>query len=145
MLRMQRKDSTSFGASLEVNGADKDVLLRIHNSAVLSALWYGVTAYGSATKKKLEELEPMHNAGLRISIGEYHCTARISGILTKIREKTVAMTGIRIRTPVARTLKRSNAALRILMPHLPAPLEVCVEHSLYSYGLQDNIIHPNIE
>jgi hypothetical protein len=31
-------------------GADRDVLLRTHNAVVLSALRYGETAYGSATK-----------------------------------------------------------------------------------------------
>jgi hypothetical protein len=122
-------------------------LLRTHNAE---------TAYGSATEKKLKDLEPVHNAGLRISI-RAHCITRISenlkeaGIrfLAEIRERAVAITGIRIQEKPAHPLReRPNAALRVLMnckPHLPVPLEVRVENNLCSYGLQDNIIHPNIE
>jgi hypothetical protein len=57
-------------------GVDRDVLLRIHSAVVLSALRYGETAYGSATKKKLKDLEPVHITGVRISIGA-HCTTSI--------------------------------------------------------------------
>jgi ribonuclease HI len=137
-------------------GADRDVLLRTHSAVVLSALRYGETAYGSATETKLKDLETVHNAGVRMSIGA-HCTTRVSEILkeagmrslAEIREKAVAITGIRIREKPAHPLReRPNAALRVLInrkPHLPVPLEVRVEKNLCSYGLQDNIIHPNIE
>jgi hypothetical protein len=65
-------------------GADRDLLLRTHNAIVLSALRYGETVYGSATEKKLEDLEPVHNAGVRISIGA-HCTTRVSEMLKEGR------------------------------------------------------------
>jgi hypothetical protein len=138
-------------------GADRDVLLRTHNAVVLSALRYGETAYGSATnKKKLDGLEAVHNAGVRISIGA-HCTTRVSEMLkdagirslAEIRERAVAITGICIREKPAHPLReRPNAALRVLMnrkPHLPVPLEFRVKNNLCSYGLQDKIIYPNIE
>jgi ribonuclease HI len=98
----------------------------------------------------------VHNAGVRISIGA-HCTTRISEILkeagvrtlAEIREKTIAIAGIRIREKHSHPLReRPNAALRVLMrgrPSLPAPLEVRVENSLSTHGIQDNTIYPTIE
>jgi hypothetical protein len=86
---------------------------------VLSALRYGETAYGFTTKKKLEDLEPVNNACVRISIGAY-CATRISQILNEagirslaeIRKKAVTITGIRIREKSAHPLReRPNAAL----------------------------------
>jgi hypothetical protein len=47
-----------------------DILLSTHNAVVLSALWYGETAYEA----------PVNKAGVKISIGAY-CTARISEFL----------------------------------------------------------------
>jgi hypothetical protein len=118
-------------------------LLKTHNAVVLLSLRYEETVYESATKKKLLELEPLHNTCVRISI-EAHCTTRVSEILkeagirslAEIWKMAVAVNGIRIREKTAHPLGGCpNADLRVLM------FEVRVENNLCSYGLQDNIIY----
>ena len=55
-------------------GADRKTLLMLHNSLILSKIDYGCQIYASATKSKLSKLNPVHNAGLRLSTGAFKST-----------------------------------------------------------------------
>ena len=55
-------------------GADRKSLLMLHNSLILSKIDYGCQIYASATKSKLSKLNPVHNAGLRLSTGAFKST-----------------------------------------------------------------------
>jgi hypothetical protein len=61
-------------------GADLEMLLRLHEMMVLSALEYGSAAYGSASNAQLKRLQPVHNKGLRIALGAF-CVCRIENIM----------------------------------------------------------------
>ena len=52
-------------------GADRKVMLRLYRSLVRSKLDYGCIVYGSARKSYLQMLDPIHNQGLRLCLGEF--------------------------------------------------------------------------
>ena len=52
-------------------GADQTTLLKLYRSLVRSKLDYGYLVYGSASKTALVKLDPVHNQGLRLSLGAF--------------------------------------------------------------------------
>ena len=52
-------------------GADRTTLLKSYRSFVRSKLDYGCIVYGSASKTALAKLDPVHNQGLRLSLGAF--------------------------------------------------------------------------
>ena len=52
-------------------GADQTTLLKLYRSLVRSKLDYGCIVYGSASKVALAKLDPVHNQGLRLSLGAF--------------------------------------------------------------------------
>ena len=54
--------------------ADTNFLLRIYKSIIRSKLDYGCEVYGTAPVTRLESLDPVHNAGLRLVTGAYRTT-----------------------------------------------------------------------
>ena len=52
-------------------GADQTTLLKLYRSLVRSKLDYGCLVYGSASKTALDKLDPVHNQGLRLSLGTF--------------------------------------------------------------------------
>ena len=52
-------------------GADRNTLLKLHRSLVRSKLDYGCIVYRSASKTALTKLDPVHNQGLRLSLGAF--------------------------------------------------------------------------
>ena len=52
-------------------GADRNTLLKLYRSLVRSKLDYGCIVYGSASKTALAKLDPVHNQGLRLSLGAF--------------------------------------------------------------------------
>ena len=54
-------------------GADQTTLLKLYRSLVRSKLDYGCLVYGSAYKKALAKLDPVHNQGLRLSLSLFAC------------------------------------------------------------------------
>ena len=52
-------------------GADQTTLLKLYRSLVRSKLDYGCIVYGSASKTALAKLDPVHNQGLRLSLGAF--------------------------------------------------------------------------
>eukprot|EP00102_Acyrthosiphon_pisum_P021430 XP_016658640.1 PREDICTED: RNA-directed DNA polymerase from mobile element jockey-like [Acyrthosiphon pisum] len=61
-------------------GADTKSLLNIYKSLILSRINYGSIIYNSAKENLLKILDPLHNEGIRISIGA-HRTSPIDIIL----------------------------------------------------------------
>ena len=52
-------------------GADRTTLLKLYRSLVRSKLDYGCIVHGSASKTALAKLDPVHNQGLRLSLGAF--------------------------------------------------------------------------
>ena len=52
-------------------GADQTTLLKLYRSLVRSKLDYGCLVYGSASITALAKLDPVHNQGLRLSLGAF--------------------------------------------------------------------------
>ena len=52
-------------------GADRTTLLKLYRSLVRSKLDYGCIVYGSPSKTELAKLDPVHNQGLRLSLGAF--------------------------------------------------------------------------
>ena len=52
-------------------GADRTTLLKLYRSLVRSKRDYGCIVYGSASKTALAKLDPVHNQGLRLSLGAF--------------------------------------------------------------------------
>ena len=52
-------------------GAGRTTLLKLYRSLVRSKLDYGFIVYGSASKPALAKLDPVHNQGLRRSLGAF--------------------------------------------------------------------------
>ena len=52
-------------------GADQTTLLKLYRSLVRSKLDYVCIVYGSASKTALAKLDPVHNQGLRLSLGAF--------------------------------------------------------------------------
>ena len=52
-------------------GADQTTLLKLYRSLVRSQLDYGCIVCGSASKTALAKLDPVHNQGLRLSLGAF--------------------------------------------------------------------------
>jgi hypothetical protein len=61
-------------------GAVQGMLLRVHQTIVLSALEYGSAAYGSTSNAQLKRLEPVHSKGLRIALSAF-CVCRTENIM----------------------------------------------------------------
>ena len=55
-------------------GADRKMLLRLHETLILSKLDYGSQVYGSASPTYLKKLDPIHNTGLRLATGAFKST-----------------------------------------------------------------------
>ena len=52
-------------------GADRTLLLRLHNVLVLSKLDYGCQIYASAGETVLQRLDAVHHEGLRLALGTF--------------------------------------------------------------------------
>ena len=52
-------------------GADRKRLLQLHSSLIVSKLSYSSEIYSSATKPRLNALNAVHHAGIRISTGAF--------------------------------------------------------------------------
>ena len=52
-------------------GADQTTLLKLYRSLVRSKLDYGCLVYGSASITSFAKLDPVHNQGLRLSLGAF--------------------------------------------------------------------------
>ena len=50
-------------------GAERELLLRLYTSYIRPKIMYGASAYASASPTRLEQLERIQNAALRIAIG----------------------------------------------------------------------------
>ena len=52
-------------------GADRKILLRLYDALIRSKLDVGCIVYGSACKSYIKRLEPIHNQGVRLSLGAF--------------------------------------------------------------------------
>ena len=58
-------------------GADQTTLLKLYRSLVRSKLDNGCIVYGSASKVALAKLDPVHNQGLRLSLGAFRSSPNL--------------------------------------------------------------------
>ena len=66
-------------------GADQTTLLKLYRSLVRSKLDYGCLVYGSASKTALAKLDPVHNQGLRLSLGAFR-SSPVESLYVEARE-----------------------------------------------------------
>ena len=66
-------------------GADGTTLLKLYRSLVRSKLDYGCIVYGSASKTALAKLDPVHNQGLRLSLGAF-CSSLVESLYVGAHE-----------------------------------------------------------
>ncbi|XP_023312337.1 uncharacterized protein LOC111692524 [Anoplophora glabripennis] len=59
-------------------GSDKEVLLRIYKSLILTKMDYGCVVYASARKSQLKILDSVHHTGLRLALGAYRTSPGVS-------------------------------------------------------------------
>ena len=57
---------------------DSETLLRIYRALIRSKLDYGCEVYGTAPKKMLEKLDPVHHKAIRICLGAYRTSPNTS-------------------------------------------------------------------
>ena len=76
-------------------GADSKVLLRLYQALVRSKLDYGCIVYGSAAKSHLKKLDPIHNSGLRISLGAFR-TSPIPSLYTEAGETSLELRRLKL-------------------------------------------------
>lgn len=62
-------------------GAQSHILSKIHKAFILSKLDYGAPLFSTANPSHLKVLEPIHNTGIRLSIGAFR-SSPIQSILT---------------------------------------------------------------
>lgn len=62
-------------------GADRDTVLRIYKSTILSKIDYGSIAYHSAKKSVLKTLDTIHRTGIKIAISAFHTSPTITILL----------------------------------------------------------------
>jgi Reverse transcriptase (RNA-dependent DNA polymerase) len=113
------------------------------------------TAYGSATKNTLKQLEPVHNQGLRIAMGAF-CVTKTEELLKEtgahtlkeLRTKSIAICGLRTKEKHAHPLRVTpsiNLREKIYRsPHLPVPFNAGVEDCLTQFGIAENWIHKDL-
>lgn len=61
-------------------GSDRKLMLRLHQTMILSVIDYGSQLYSSANLSTLKILDPIHNSGIRFSIGAFK-TSPINSIV----------------------------------------------------------------
>ena len=66
-------------------GADWTTLLKVYRSLLRSQLDYGCIVYGSAFKTALAKLDPVHNQGLRLSLGAFR-SSPVESMYVEARE-----------------------------------------------------------
>ena len=66
-------------------GADRKHLLQLHRSLIIPKLSYGSEVYSSASKSRLDALNAVHHAGIRISTGAFK-SSPISSLLVDASE-----------------------------------------------------------
>lgn len=59
-------------------GADRNTLLLLHRTLVLSKLEYGCEVYSSATEARLRSLDSVHHAGVRLATGAFRSSPILS-------------------------------------------------------------------
>ena len=59
-------------------GSDRNTLLYLHKTLLLSKIDYGSHLYASACASTLKKIDPLHNAGLRYAAGAFKSTPVVS-------------------------------------------------------------------
>ena len=59
-------------------GSDRTIMLRLYRAIIRSKLDYGCTIYSSAKENVLKQLEPVHNAAIRLCTGAYRSSPMMS-------------------------------------------------------------------
>jgi ribonuclease HI len=129
-------------------GADRNVMLRVHEMTILATLRYGEIAYSSACKTTLEKLDPVHHKGVRLALGTFCvsnnlnvlCEAGIPTLET-MRDTKVMMKAVRIAANITHPL---SIRMRVSLfdkfydkpSRMPKPLDVRAKLLLAEIGLR---------
>jgi ribonuclease HI len=99
-------------------GSNQDVMLKIHNTLVLSRIEYGSELYGAASESILKTLDPVHYSGIREALGAF-CTSPRESLLA---EAAVPDLSIRRNTRVLRVGGRALQSGRTPMEEVAMSL-----------------------
>lgn len=114
-------------------GADRDTLLLLHRTLVLSKLEYGCEVYSSATEARLRVLNSVHHAGVRLATGAFRSSPILSllvdaGVLPLDlrRQSQLLRCWFRVQrlpgiVPCISALRDSRSPVYIERPSLPKP------------------------
>jgi len=114
-------------------GADRRVLLRLYKALVRSRLDYGCVVYGSARKSYLSMLDPIHNQGLRLSLGAFR-TSPCNSLYVESNEPSLEQR--RTKLSLQYTLK--------IISHPQNPAYDCIynPHFIDKYDTKPKVIPP---
>ena len=127
-------------------GADRKHMLHLHKSLVISKLSYGCEVYSSATKSRLDQLNAVHHAGIRISTGAFK-SSPIQSLLVDagelplelMRQSQMTKYWTRVqRLPDSLTFMmifKSNYSLFSNKPSCPMPFGLRIKNILEELGL----------
>ena len=127
-------------------GADRKHLLQLHRSLIVSKLSYGSEIYSSATKYRLDALNAVHHAGIRISTGAFK-SSPINSLLVDagemplelIRQTQMIRYSVRVqRIPDSLTCKvifKSNFSIFRNKQSFPMPFGLRIKVILEDFGL----------
>ena len=126
-------------------GADRTTLLRLYTSLCLSKLDYACQIYGSACKTALENLDVVHNMGLRICTGAYRTSPVASMYVDScIPPLSLHREELSLRFIAKSLTSKSNPNYKYVKapldcannkPRLPKPLEVRLERDCRNVGI----------
>ena len=134
-------------------GADRKHLLQLHHAIVVSKLSYGCEVYSSAKKSKLDSLNAVHNAGIRIATGAFKSSPIPSLMvdanelpLNLIRQSCMIKYWFRTqRLPKSMTYSvifESNVTLFQNNAHYPRPFSVRIKEVLEELGVSRGQVLP---
>jgi ribonuclease HI len=121
-------------------GADRNVMLQIHEMTILATIRYGDISYGSACTTNLEKLDAVHHNGLRLALGVFKVSNNVnvlceagSTTLQNMRDTNTMVKAIRIsankKHPLSHRIRfppfHNFYATR---PRMPKPLDIRAKH-----------------
>ena len=94
-------------------GADRTTLLKLYRSLVRSKLDYGCIVYGSTAKTSLAKLDPVHNKGLRLSLGAFR-SSPVESLYVEAHEPPLEIRRVKLALQYILKLQ-ANSKIQLLM------------------------------
>ena len=136
-------------------GTDRKILLRLYDALIRSKLDFGCIVYGSACKSYIKRLEPIHNQGVRLSLGVFR-TSPMQSLYIEANDPPLHLRRIKLSLQYCSQLmsnERNPAYPVVFRPQYRAlyenkekvikPLGLRVEKHLDEVGFHPHMIAPS--